>query len=87
MTRKQFSRYRLVHDLIVAFKRLTEDRENVVTEIEDFCKGYREGRAEVWVELLALDVEQVCGRASASTLAETMTHMKIKHGHTSKARA
>jgi hypothetical protein len=87
MTRKQFSSYRLVHDFIVAFKKLTEGRENVIEEMEDFCKGYRDGKAEVWMEMLALDVEKVLGTAGGDTLAATMTHMKIKHGHFCKGRA
>ena len=86
MSSRRFSNYQLIHDFIVAFKKLTGNREDVVTELEDFCKGYREGKAEVWVELLALDVEKVMGNAGAAALIATMNHMKIKHGHLNKAR-
>ena len=68
------------------FRCLVRTSEDVVTELEDFCKGYREGKAEVWVELLALDVEKVMGNAGAAALIATMNHMKIKHGHLNKAR-
>jgi glycosyltransferase involved in cell wall biosynthesis len=84
---RRFSNHKLIHDFIVAFKKLPGDRSDVVTELEDFCKGYRDGEAEAWSELLALDVEKVLGTASGITLAATMTHMKIKHGHLNKARA
>jgi hypothetical protein len=41
----------------------------------------------VWKELLSLDVERVIGEASGATLAETMTHAKIKPGHFNRGRA
>ena len=85
---RKFSQYQLVHDLIKAFKKLAPGQgENVVAEIEDFCKGYRDDKAEVWDEMLALDVEKVIGDAAGATLAATMTDMKIKPGHLCKARA
>jgi glycosyltransferase involved in cell wall biosynthesis len=87
MSSRRFSNHKLVHDFIVAFKKLAGNREDVVTEMEDFCKGYRDAKAEVWSELLALDVEKVLGTAGGTTLAATITHMKIKHGHLNKARA
>lgn len=86
MTRKKFSQYRLVHDFIVAFKRLTCDRENVIQEMEDFCRGYREGKAEVWAEMLQLDVEKVIDNAAGVTLAATMNYLKIKPGCPNKGR-
>jgi hypothetical protein len=85
---RRFSRYRLVHDFIVAFEKLAPGQgEKVVAEIEDFCKGYRDGKAEVWAEMLALNVEKVIGDAAGATLAATMTDMKIKPGHFCKGRA
>ena len=84
----KFSNYQLVHDLIKAFKQLAPGQgEDVITEIEDFCKGYREGKAEVWDEMLSLDVEKVIGDVSGKTLAATMTAMKIKPGHLNRGRA
>ena len=87
MSIRRFSTHKLVHDFIVAFKKLAGDRSDVVTELEDFCKGYRDGKAEVWAEMLALDVEKVLGQAGGSTLIETMNDMRIKPGHFCKGRA
>ena len=84
---RRFSNHKLIHDFIVAFKKLPGDRSDVVTELEDFCKGYRDGKAEVWAELLALDVEQVLGQAGGTTLIETMNDMKIRPGHFNRGRA
>lgn len=87
MPSNQFSNHRLVHDFIVAFKKLTEDREPVIQELEDFCQGYRDGKAEVWMEMLAIDVEKVIGETAGATLAATMTDMHIKPGHFCKGRS
>jgi len=85
---RKFSRYQLVHDFIKAFKAMPPGHgDDVVSELEDFCQGYRDSRSEVWKELLSLDVEKVIGEASGATLAETMTHAKIKPGHFNRGRA
>ena len=75
---KRFARYRPVHDFIMACEPMDQDRrESVITEMESFCKGYRDGKEEFWKDMLGLDVEQVIGEFSSSTLAETMTDLDV----------
>jgi hypothetical protein len=88
MNRKKYSRYRCVHEFIVAFEELAPGQgENVVAEMEDFCKGYRDGKEETWAEALDLNVERTNSEPTARTLAAVMTDMHIKPGHFCKARA
>ena len=45
MNRKKYSRYRCVHEFIVAFEKLAPGQcEKVIVELENICKGYRDGK-------------------------------------------
>ena len=75
----KFSQYQLVEDFIKAFHALAPGNgEHVIAELEEFCKGYREGKEDVWREVLWVDGEQVQSEVSAETLAETMTRLDVK---------
>lgn len=76
---KRLARYRPVHDFILACEPMDPDRrEKVVTEMESFCKGYRDGKEEAWNDLVGLDVEQVIGEFSGAALAGIMTDLHVQ---------
>jgi hypothetical protein len=63
------------------FVRLTpEESAQAIAECEDFCRGYREGKAdaesEVWQD--SDGVPQVLGEVSGATLAETMNYLGVR---------
>jgi hypothetical protein len=60
------------------FAQLTpEESAQAIAECEDFCRGYREGKAEaeagVWQD--SDGAPQVLGEASSATLAETTNYL------------
>lgn len=75
---ERFARHKPVHDFIAACEKMDQaQREKAVTEMESFCNGYRDGKEKFWQWLLGLDVEQVIGEFSSTTLAETMTDLDV----------
>ena len=75
------SHFPIVNAFIVAFRQLVPgEGEAVVAEVEDFCRGYRDGKEEAERELFSASEGEprVLSEVSGRTLAETMNDLQIR---------
>ena len=84
------SRFACVQEFVAAFQKLLpHEREAVICEMGDFCKGYLDGKAENERELFADSdgTPQVMSEASRSALDEMLNAAGCRPGFVNRGSA